>query len=251
MATTTLTAAVETPKGAIELPAVVEDRAPTPPAGPMHIQNASQIEGEFSSRDLRIPRLNLIAKTGKLSDKFPKSVGGFLYDQEVVVADGTTPLEMVVLRFQKFYMEKLDLDDDSEAMPRIFNRASEVRTNGGTLDYDAAARGEGALFKDAANITCLIKSPSKDHPLFPIDIEGNQYGLALWLVANSAYTTAGKTIFTYGQMALKGGFERRFIKATSEIKSNARGSWYIPKIVLGGPTTPALQAQVKALLGME
>ena len=76
-----------------------------------------QIQGEFSRRDLTIPKLNLVNKTGELSNTFP--AGSFLYNREVVIGDGKKPCQITITRMAKFYLQ--DLPYGSGEMPKNFS----------------------------------------------------------------------------------------------------------------------------------
>lgn len=188
-----------------------------------------QVNGEFSARDLAIPRMNLVAKSGELSNVFPP--GSFVYNREVIIGDGKVPCEITILRMNKFYLQ--DLVYGSGEMPKSFSSLRDVRAAGGVLAYDPTAEEGSDKYSEALTCIVLVKSPAKEHPLFPFEQAGSSYGLAQWLLTKSAYRQTAKKLFTDSQMALKAGIDTATYGLTSEIKTNSAGSWYVPTVKMG------------------
>ena len=84
------------------------------------------IEGDFSTDDLVIPYLNLVGKTGGLSDEFKP--GTYVYNRDIEVSDGKDPLLVIPLSLTKEWEEKLDFD--AEVMPRRFKKLEEAMAEG-------------------------------------------------------------------------------------------------------------------------
>ena len=114
-----------------------------------------QVQGEFSRRDLTIPKLNLVNKTGELSNTFP--AGSFLYNREVVLGDGKKPCQITITRMAKFYLQ--DLPYGSGEMPKNFSTLRDVRAAGGALATDQDAEEGVDRYSEAMTCIVLVKSP--------------------------------------------------------------------------------------------
>lgn len=188
-----------------------------------------QIQGEFSRRDLTIPRMNLVAKTGELSNTFP--AGSFVYNREVVLGDGKKPCPITVTRVVKFYLQ--DVPYGSGEMPKNFASLRDVHAAGGALATDQDAEEGVDRYSEAMTCIVLVKSPEKSHPLFPFEYEGGHYAIAQWLLTKSAYKQTGRKLFTDAMYALKAGIDTAEYELTSSIRTNSAGSWYVPVVKLG------------------
>lgn len=89
------------------------------------------ISGEIDADDIVIPRVNLVQNVGELADLFPS--GAVTYNKEVQLSDGTTPIEVTVLRARKQFVEALDFD--SGERPQVFDTLEEVKAVGGTVEW--------------------------------------------------------------------------------------------------------------------
>jgi len=210
------------------------------------VQNLpSGVIGEWDSTDQTHPKINLVAKTGPLSNVFPG--GSYVINQEHQFADGKKPFTMMVHSIEKLFIE--DTEYGGDEMPRIFTRAADVRANGGAVTWeDQKSDPSLALFKAAARLIVVIESDKED-TFFPIDIDGKYYTIASWLMAKSAYNSAGKKIFNDAMYYLRGGLLTGSYKVTSEIKTNDKGSWFVPKLVNGGKTSSNFVDAIHNILG--
>lgn len=182
------------------------------------------IEGEITSDDLKVPRVNLVQKSGQLCDTF--SPGSFLFDKQIVLAKNGSSFIATPLRFRKYYQEKIEFGTSNE-MPARANTAEEVRALGGSLMY-----GHPRYFQDVADIMMAVQAPEgldeEALPLFSYSNGQGLYGLAIYTVAASAYTSLGKRLLTDAQILLKTGLYRGQYEITSELRKNASNSWYVP-----------------------
>jgi len=188
-----------------------------------------QIQGEFSRKDLTIPKLNLVNKTGELSNNFP--AGSFLYNREVIIGDGKKACPITITRMAKFYLQ--DLPYGSGEMPKNFSTLRDVRAAGGALANDAEAEEGVDRYSEAMTCIVLVKSPEKGHALFPFEFDKEHYALAQWLLTKSAYKQTGRKLFTDSQLALRAGVDTASYELTSSIRTNSQGSWYVPVVKLG------------------
>jgi hypothetical protein len=197
-------------------PTTLAVSAPSTPSG---------IEGEITAGDIRPPRINLVQKTGKLGDEF--TPGAFVYDKAFPITDGKKHFNATVLRFKKYYQQKLAFGE-SQDMPLKFDTAAEVRANGGQVSqYDAPD-----FYQEAADILFAIEAPAnvdEEHmAFFPYVNEGKNYGLAVYTVTSSGFTSIGKRIITDATMLLRDGLWTGQYRIHSEKKTSAQNSWFVP-----------------------
>jgi len=195
------------------------------------------IEGEVSRHDIKLPRINLVQKVGDLSNLFTPGI--FLFNKEVILSNGKTPFDVTVLRLRKQYQQ--DLPYGSEELPQAFDTAEEVINSGGSLKW-----GDENYYKEIAHVQLAMEKPS-DCPaelegLFPHVFEDKQYGVAIWTLTGSAFTSAGKTLITAAYTLLKAGLHTGKFAVTSEIKKNAKNSWYAPVLKFAGKHSPEATA---------
>ena len=202
-------------------PAVVEPKplavsAPSTPAG---------IEGEITANDIKPPRINLVQKTGKLGDEF--TPGAFVYDKSFPITDGKSAFNATVLRFKKYYQQKLAFGESQES-PLKFDTVAEVRANGGQVTQ---YNGEG-YYQEAADILLAIEAPAsvdEEHmAFFPYSTGERSYGLAVYTVTSSGFTSIGKRIITDATLLLREGPWTGQYKFTSEKLTSAQNSWFVP-----------------------
>ena len=194
----------------------------TSPNAELHAYNGPGGSG-WDVEDIRIPYFSLVQKTGTLSNDFDP--GGFVFNKEILVGDGKEPLEITVLRADKYFVE--DCEFDPEIRPKRFNTRDEFLAEGFSLEYEAERR-----VKEAAELVVLI----------PVDVEhatltkgegkkAEGFVRALWIVQSSAFKTVGRTVAT-AMMAghLKDGVHKGKWALTSELRSNKSMSWFVPTI---------------------
>lgn len=209
--------------------ALVKAEAPQVPelASKFH---SPQLEGEFSAKDVRLPRLQLGAKSGKLTDEHPEWVGQWVYD-------GSFPLgksvKIVVVRLSKFYEE--DLEFDSEEIPRRYTTAAE-------------ARADGATVRDVANVDVLVVVQ---------DDGGDLVGAAAFVENGAAYLPARYTVRStaYGQTVgillkdwagwLKQDLASGYYQVSSSKRSNAKNSWFVPELKTAGKVEASVREQIR------
>jgi len=202
-----------------------------------------QVQGEYSRRDLTIPKMNLVNKTGELSNQF--SPGSFVYNREVLLGDGKKPTPITILRIAKFYLQ--DVPYGSGEMPKNFTSIRDVRAAGGALAGEQDVEEGTDTYSEAMTVILLVKSPTKDNPLFPFTFANESYAVAQWLLTKSAYKSTGRKLFTDSQLALKDGIDTAAYELTSTLRTNSQGSWYVPAVKLSTRHTPEFVEFVRSL----
>lgn len=196
----------------------------------------SGFTGAWDRKDVRLPRLNLVHKTSanELIEKF--GIGSFCFNKEVKLSDGKTPIIITALRAAKDYIQKLPYGDP--ATPEVFETPEEVEKHGGSLNY--ADVKSGRYFGPRAHIQIITTLPEgaseEDAALFPYEFKGIAYGMAMFTVASSAYTSVGKelaTLCTNNKIGRK-GMQFMRLELTSEIKKNSANSWHVPVVKYAG-----------------
>jgi hypothetical protein len=179
------------------------------------------VEGEITGSDIVIPRFHQVQSVGPLSEKF--APGSLVYNKEVVVSDGNTPVNLTVLRIKKRYIEHVEYGGDEIA--RVFDTLEEVKAAGGWIEW---RDNERPPFSPMLQTLILIESPFEDHPLFPYQFGDHAYGLALWTLRSTAFTRAGKAIITASQFALRDGLHRGGWQLTSKREKIGMNFVYVP-----------------------
>jgi len=200
------------------------------PSAPAIYQGSGdgEMEGHYDMSDVRLPRINLVNKSGKLADDF--AGGSFVLNKEILLCDGKTPVDMTVLWCQKRYQENIPFDDQDITPPRVFDTPDEIKKAGGQLGYK---KGVG-LFSAFANLNVLFPAPKTvtEEQLveFPYHHEGVDYVLARMTFASSAYSSAAMPVITTKIKNPATPFARFKWTLHSTMEKNARNSWYQPNI---------------------
>jgi hypothetical protein len=198
--------------------------------------------GDWNRKDIRLPRLNLIHKTSAdaLIDQF--GIGAFAFGKEVKLSDGKTPFRIIAMRAAKDYVQKLPFGDPET--PAVFNTVEEVENAGGTLEFNK--KNGNNYFQPRAHIQVAFAAPDglrdEDLALFPYEFEGKPWGMAMFTVASSAYTSVGiglSTLCNNNKVMRKGPLFGA-LDLTSEIRKNAKNSWHVPVIRYAGENSEDL-----------
>lgn len=214
------------------------------------LPQSSGFVGSWDRKDIRLPRLNLVHKTSaqELIDAF--GIGAFCFNKEVKLSDGKTPARITVLRAAKDYVQKLDFDSAEE--PQVFNTPEEVLKAGGSLDYKDLKSGN--YFIPRAHMQIITPLPEgvteEQAALFPYEFQDKAYGMAMFTVASSAYTSVGKELATLctNNKVMRKGMQYGGLDLTSEIRKNSKNSWHVPVIKFMGENPAELVEFYTSLL---
>lgn len=193
-------------------------------------QPTPDFTGSWSRSDVRLPRINLVQKSSdsKLINSF--GIGSFVFNREVKLSDGKTPLVITVVGLDKDLQQKLPWGSKEE--PLVCRTPEEVRKAGGTTVYKGAK--PGTYFQPRAHITLLLQAPKDLAPegesLFPYEYDGNTYSVALMTVSSSGFTSMAKEIATFCTFnkAMRNGPIYGRLLLTSEERSDASKEWFVP-----------------------
>lgn len=189
------------------------------------VAEPAQRDNNISRDDIILPRVNLVQKSGKLCDDF--APGTFLFEKQVVLAKPGDEFTAVVLGTSKYFQEKVEYG--SSEFGRRANSEEEVRSLGGTTTFGIADK---PYFQHVADLLLAVKAPEGTDEealsLFPFPYKDENYAIAVYTVAASAYTSLAKRIFTDSLYTLKAGLHLGEYSIKSDLKRNAANSWYVP-----------------------
>lgn len=203
------------------------------------------MEGEYGSRDLLYPRLNLVQKSGTLADSF--APGSWVLGKEVSIGSHDVPLRFVALRTKKLYQEQLPYG--SSVMPQTFATTEEFKAAGFSLQWGADAR-----VAEIAHILLWIPQPEGvDAPhIFSMESPEGMGTLAGFTAARTAYGSFAKPLINAGFNFLapaKGGLKAGWWTVTNTLEKKENNSWWLPRIKPAGPTGETLRAFFTSKLG--
>lgn len=250
--------------------------AASPAAGAV-AKNKAFVSGDFvpSFADIILPNVCLAHPVGTLGKTF--SHGGIVFNTDIelytpriidtrtgtIVEDGTPPLIVTLLAFRPNPENAGDPTRYVEKVPgggrgALCNTEQQVREHGGTTDWSEwnLKKGLGMKkFDPLVTVLAAIQRPEHvvdDGRTFNFDVDGNKVVLAWWNFKASAYTEACKrTIFP----ALKMGAlrEKRLpswsFQASTVLKPNPPNDYWVPKLALYKPSTPAMMAFAADVIG--
>jgi hypothetical protein len=204
-----------------ELPATV---APATLSTSVAAAADSDVQGDVNLSDLRLPRLNLVQRTGDLPDKF--GFGEFVLNKTCLIP---RPLEFIALSIKKQFQEKRPYGDTERGA--VYDSAEEVRAAGGTIGFG------DYQFSELAHIFMLIKKDASldtmedaeaVRDLFMYELAGGQWAPVIYSVGRSAYTSLGKALLTARQFTLRKGLYTGRWSMTSSVNKGSKGTWVTP-----------------------
>lgn len=198
-------------------------------------QSGGDAEGEFGREDQTTPRLNIVGKTGDLSNSFDP--GHFVISKTHDLGKG--PLNVVAVFLKKYYQEVVDFDD-KDARPRSFNTAAEVQAAGLRVGKPSS-REVGEEAAPQATILLWIEKPEGVSPevadAFDVVLPSGRVGaLALYTASKTSYMpVAGQIVTALNQSkhVKEKGLQSQQWKLSTELNSWQGKHWY------PGALTPA------------
>jgi hypothetical protein len=232
--------------------AVRENRAPAVSAPSIEDPDKGLL-GEWTYDDIKLPRLNLVNKSGQLADNF--TPGTFVINSEHALSELTDkdtggPLTVIGVRMKKQYQENISFDDRDTITARVFDTAAEVRENGGRVSW--RDKGPG-FFSEMAHIELLVQKPEslseEVEPLFFYSVGDHSYARVIYTVGSTAFTSVAVTMAS----ALRGhlaetGLIGGFWLLGSKLRKNEKNSWWSPTLRSAGKLDSASIEQIKAIL---
>lgn len=204
------------------------------------------LDGEFTVRDLRFPRVSLIhpisevVKQGRVD-----LIGKYLLDGNYVIGSETEPWEGTALRLVKVYQEDVPFGGDMQ--PRVFNRSEEVLAAGGSLRF-----GDENFFFEVLHVHVAIKMPANMDPegaeLFVHQFNRDRYATAVWTLQKSAFANAGRTLITWSHTLLRPTVYSGKFLVSSQTRSKNKNTWKIPSLKFAGKHSPEAVEFFKSLL---
>lgn len=215
-----------------ELPAAV---APSTLSTSVAAASDADVQGDVNLSDLRLPRLNLVQRTGDLPDKF--GFGEFVLNKTCLIA---RPLEFIALSIKKQFQEKRPYGDTERGA--VYDSVEAVRAAGGVIGFG------DYQFSELAHIFMLIKKPAdldtmEDaeavRDLFMYEIAGDLWAPVIYSVGRSAYTSLGKALLTARQFSLRKGLYTGRWSMTSSVNKGVKGTWVTPVPTFRGKLSDA------------
>jgi len=213
--------------------------------------------------EIIIPRINLVANTGRLKDTF--SPGSLIFNQslvlhtaaeikdQVLVKPASSPVVVTVIDFRPTrFVEKIQ---GGSGRGKICYTEEEVVRAGGTLDYQEyeAKKASGMKrFEYLADALVLIERPESvkdDDTIFVYEVNGKKYALALYGMKGAAYTVAKRALFTPRTTGfLRGGYPTYSVLLSSETAVWSGNTYWRPVIKPGTKSTPEMIDFIKSII---
>lgn len=197
-------------------------------------------EGDIDASDLRLPRVNIVNPLSKLHTEDGHDIGAIIGNKQFVLAAKGEKILGVVLYGRKRYQQKLPYNSDET--PLILDSQTEVKANGGTIEYSKEAIAELRFFEPVAHFVLAVQAPDElpeeYSDLFPYEAEDedgvSRWGRFAFTVAGGSYKSFAKNIITSAASTLRDGLWHGVWAFGTEKKVNDKGTWYIPTSAFKG-----------------
>ena len=210
--------------------------------------------GDWSASDTKLPRINLVNKTGVLADQF--SPGTWVLDKQHQISQidpkdkkKGVALRVITLQMMKQYQENIPYDDRENTPVRMFSTAAQVREAGGQVHWTRGAN----FFSEIATVEFLIQaieglSDESESLFYNIASDGTRYTRAVATFASTSFSGVAVPIATslrthLAACGLKGGQW----DLGSLITTKADKSWWSPTIRSAGLVTEAQKELINTL----
>lgn len=197
-------------------------------------------------KDLLLPRINLVQKSGQLADIF--TPGDICFQREVALPQ---PLQFLLLGFRPTsFVEKVDEGEEGT----VYATEPEVVANGGTTEWtDHNATGK-PLFQRLTTALILLKAPENTPDdlldMFPYELGGSNWALAAWSMKGPSYTAVVKPLKTARKFGyLRDGYHASLHSLESKQKTYKTGrTGYVPIVKSAGRCSDEFIEEVANLL---
>jgi hypothetical protein len=165
-------------------------------------------EGEWGGEDVKFPQLKLVQGSGPLSQQF--DAGTVIYGEVELLPPASVKegvenptLRFVPISISKQWREKLGQDEvASGLMPRVVKTVAEIEELGGTTRWVGDTKPDN-FWEPSARCILLIEQPEgSDHAGFGIELDGKQFGVAVYYAAGIAYRDSAQRIFNTAMTSL-------------------------------------------------
>lgn len=171
------------------------------------LMNIGQVSGDVDSRDLVIPRLELVQKVGPLSTVESLDFGDLVLNKSITLSGihtekgPNTEVLITVLSIVKSYEEVVPYDPSGQGpRGRTFTSAAQLDAADLWTDW---RNDQKPPAREVANMLVLIEQPEGlDSPSFHLGAGGKRYALAAWVVRSGAYNRAAKKVFSADKIEL-------------------------------------------------
>lgn len=210
--------------------------------------------GDWSASDTKLPRINLVNKTGVLGNDFTPGTWVINKEHQISKIDERDkkkgePMRVIALQMMKQYQENIPYDERESTPARLLNSAAEVREAGGSVTY---LRGAGK-FSEIATVEFLIQAPEwlgedAEVHFYNIAEDGTRYTRAVATFASTAYSGVAVPLATslrthLAATGLKGGQW----DLGSIVMTKADKTWWTPTIRTAGLVTEAQKNLISSL----
>lgn len=241
-ATPVETAIVARPETAIALPLISD-----PSKG---------LIGEWTAADIRLPRLNLVNKSGDLSNNFTPGTWVLQKEHQIsnVLKDNKEKgesIKVIGVRMSKQYQENIPYDERESTPTRVFDSATEVRGVNGLVNYK---KGVG-YFSEIAHIEFFVQEPeglSEDaEALFFYTFGDHKYARVIYTASSTAFSAIAITMASAtargGHLATV-GLIGGFWDLGSVLTKNLKNSWWSPTLRSAGLVEDSAREEIAALI---
>lgn len=165
-------------------------------------------DGDWGIDDLKHPQLKQVQGSGALSQLFDN--GTIIYgDVELLPAPSVKadaknpPIIFVPVSITKQFREKLPKEAvDAGEMPRIFNSVQEVEDAGLTTRWVGNVMPDNFAEPSARCLFLLQQPEGSEHPGFSLELDGKNYGVAVYYAAGGAFRDSAKIIYNTAKSSL-------------------------------------------------
>lgn len=155
------------------------------------------VTGEVTSKDIKMPTLNIVQSVGPLSETHEP--GQIVLNKDLVLAEPEGTIILSVLTANPYYLENVPYGEDKVA--RIWRTEAEVKEAGLHLEWINDKKPPVGRAMD----TLVAIQSDVQNALSPYEFDGHFYALANWGLRGTAFNRAGKILLTASQYNLKSG----------------------------------------------